>query len=317
MYRKDEVASDTRCGCYGCTACLSTLGLILILILVPLSYSKIEYYEGGLLEQRSTSQVDKNKVYRSGNHYVGPDYTFEKFEISFQNFNQRLSVFSKVSADDAGSSLFIDVSFQYELRSKDLGDLYKLVALNYESLIETNAIDAIKNTAPLFSIDEFISMREFIEEIFQKNVSKAIDPVFADVKALQLRDIITTDEYQESRLEAAIQEESNLKEDYVQEATLVRENTQTEVTKIENDALNVEAEAKAKATVTEESANSEAIRLVNDATTNGLLHMFQELNLTNPEFRQELDYIVTLILSASDNKYYLDFDTLSTQLSLH
>lgn len=223
-------------------------------------------------------------------------------------FDQRLSVWSKSSGEDAGSSLYIDCSFQYQLRKDDLGTLYSKVATNYKSLVSTNAIDAIKNTAPLFGIDEYLDNREHIEKILTQNVSIAIDDVFADVIALQLRDIIPTDEYQRTRLEAAIQEETNLKEAYVQEATLVRETTQVEVQKIENQARAVEARATARATLITGTADAYALNIVDDATSFGLGLLFDGLNLTSSTHRSSLDYLTTLLTTTKSTTHYVGFD---------
>ena len=298
---------ERRHAYYWVAGCCSLIGLILTLVLVPLSFSKVEYYEAGLVRQRSTNKVDKDKVYTAGNYYIGPDYSFETFQISAVKFDQRLSVWSRSSGDDAGSSLYIDCSFQYELRKDDLGKLYSRVATNFKSIVSTNAVDAIKNTAPLFGIDEYLNSRERIERIFAQNVSHAIDDIFADLVALQLRDVIPTDEYQKTRLEAAIQEETNLKEAYVQEAVLVRETTDVEVKKIENEARAVEANAEARATLIVGTAEAQSVFIVDDATSHGLATLFTGLNLTTAEDRATLDYLTALLSTTDKTKYYIGF----------
>ena len=42
---------------YNCGGCLLACGCLLILILVPMSFVKLQYYEHGLKMQRSTSTV--------------------------------------------------------------------------------------------------------------------------------------------------------------------------------------------------------------------------------------------------------------------
>ena len=79
---------------------------------LPMSFSKVEYYEGCLKAQRSTGKVDRTKVWGTGNHMIGPDYEFRCYPTSLQSFNQRLSVWSRSSLVDAGSSLNLDISFQ-------------------------------------------------------------------------------------------------------------------------------------------------------------------------------------------------------------
>ena len=57
----------------------------------------------GLLTQRSTSTVNRDKVYGPGWHQVGPDYEFKVFQTSLINFESSLSVWTKSGGDDAGA----------------------------------------------------------------------------------------------------------------------------------------------------------------------------------------------------------------------
>lgn len=55
-----------------CAAC----ACLLFLILFPLSFSYIEYYEYGLAQRVSTGAVDTSEVYSNGRYIVGPDKRF-------------------------------------------------------------------------------------------------------------------------------------------------------------------------------------------------------------------------------------------------
>ena len=244
IYSRESI--DRRASCYGQLACWGFIGTLLSVILLPLGFSKVEYYQGCLKTQKSTRKVDRNRVWKTGNHLIGPDYEFRCFPIAAQNFDQRLAVWTKSSTTDAGSSVTLDISFQYALDPTKLGELYDLVTLDFDSLISTNSIDAIRNTAPLFGVDQYLTERTFIESVFAANVSVAIADLYASVVAMELRDVQLEDDYQAARLAAAIQDESNSKEDYIQQATLVREQTEVEVVEIENDARTVEAGAEAQ-----------------------------------------------------------------------
>jgi hypothetical protein len=112
-------------------------------------------------------------------------------------------VWTKSSTTDAGSSVILDISFQYALDPAKLGELYDLVTLDFDSLISTNSIDAIRNTAPLFGVDQYLMERNFIESVFAANVSVAIADLYASVIAMELRDV---------QLEAG--QEKNLQPDF-------------------------------------------------------------------------------------------------------
>merc|ERR1712159_652579 len=212
---------DQRFACYPILCCCFCTGCLLTVILLPLSFSKIEYFEAGLLAQKSTGTVDTEEIYRSGNHFIGPDFEFKTFPISLQNFDQRVSVWSKSGGNDAGATLILDISFQYKIRVEDIGRLYEKVAVSFEPLVVTYALDAIKNTAPRFGVDEYVT----------KSLKTDI---FVDVLDLQLRKIQLSDDYQTTKLNAALQKESNAKEQYIQKKTLIEEQTSLEVLQIDN-----------------------------------------------------------------------------------
>ena len=81
------------------------VGFLLLVILLPLSFSYVEYHEYGLLQRKSTGKVDTTKVYGSGRYAVGPDYTFLKYRADAHSLQlDDLSVFSSSGATRASAS---------------------------------------------------------------------------------------------------------------------------------------------------------------------------------------------------------------------
>merc|ERR1711977_49487 len=282
-----------RQGCYSCAGVLSALGVLLMLILLPMTWKKVEYYQGCLRSQKSTGKVWRDEVYEAGRYGIGPDYTFRCYPLNVQNFNERLSVWSKSSGSDAGSTVYLDVSYQYLLKPEKLGELYSMVALNFEGLVASRTQDAIRNTAPLFGIDSYLSQRPLIEATLQRNVSLAIADLHMDVLSFQLRDIEPEDDYQSARLAVAIQVESNAKEAYSQEAK----------------------KATASASKIKENAVTEADEKVEVARLQGLKDLYDELGFTSEKHKASLDYLLTLMASSS-NKEYVAFDAMGKVTSI-
>jgi len=295
-------------GCGVCAGIILSIGAFLIILLVPLSFSKVEFYQSGLVTQKSTGQVDRSNVYGTGNHFIGPDYTFRTFVTSANFYSSELSAWTASNDEDAGSTVTMGINFQYILRKGNLGELYNKVALNYNPLILAKTTDAIKNTAPLFSVDDFLSNRAGISEVFRANISNAINEVYADIIGFQLNMIGFEDEYRSSRLNAAIQIESNALEDYVQEATIVRASTGVDVLRIENNASRILAQAEADAQFIVAESEYEATATVENARNNGLKLLFDELSLETEAHKASLDYILTLMKKETGTaKHYVNF----------
>ena len=122
------------------------VGLLLMVILVPMSLSHVEYYEYGL-KKRKTGSVDTSQVYGSGRHLVGPTYEFIKYQADAHFVQiEDLSVFSAGANEDSiGLAFEVDVDFTYLLIKDEIGQLHEDLATSYQAVILSRARDAIKN----------------------------------------------------------------------------------------------------------------------------------------------------------------------------
>jgi hypothetical protein len=288
--------------------------VILICILVPMSLARLEFYQAGLLARRSTGTLDRSQVWTSGLHWVGPDYNFKTFPTNLQQFNKQVSVWTKSGDGDAGTTLQLDISFQYAIRVADIPKLFAKVALTFKPLIEVNAMDAIKNTAPLFGATDFLHKRGEIEAMFLANVTKAISQdLFVNVADLQLRKVGMTPELQTTKLTAAIQAERNGKQVFIQQKDLILADTSLAVLKIENEAKRVQNEAVAKAKEITERATYLAKQTVEQARSDGLKQMLTDLGLTTDEHKASLDYMTTLMQNKAKISPYMNMGASTMQ----
>jgi hypothetical protein len=92
--------------------------VLLILILVPLSFSYIDYYDYGLEQRKSTGSVDTEKVYSSGRYALGPDRHFIKYQyVQCMVMNELRRVACRLFPHPiltlCSLSLFIIITMQY------------------------------------------------------------------------------------------------------------------------------------------------------------------------------------------------------------
>lgn len=164
--------NSNKCLVYACLSIIP-IGLLLMVILVPMSLSHVEYYEYGL-EKRKTGKVDTSKVYESGRYVVGPAYEFVKYQAD-SHFVQieELSVFSAGDNEDSiGLSFQVDVDFTYLLIKDEIGQLHEDLASSYSTVILSRARDAIKNEAIFISFEEYFQERKAVEARFRAAVEK-------------------------------------------------------------------------------------------------------------------------------------------------
>lgn len=48
--------------------------ILLLVILLPISFSYIDFYDYGFLRRRTTGRVNLGRVYEGGRYLVGPDH---------------------------------------------------------------------------------------------------------------------------------------------------------------------------------------------------------------------------------------------------
>ena len=53
---------------------VSIVGIILIVILIPISFSYLDYYDYGFVRRRTSGRVDLSRVYEGGRYFIGPDH---------------------------------------------------------------------------------------------------------------------------------------------------------------------------------------------------------------------------------------------------
>lgn len=123
-----------------CTPCLLLVlgvGFLLTVILLPLSFSYVEYYEYGLDQRKTTGSVDITKVYGKGRHSLGVDHRFIKYQADAHV--ETLRSFSVFSAGESNSSIGldfdVDVDMTFLLIQDDIGKIHQEIATSYRDVI--------------------------------------------------------------------------------------------------------------------------------------------------------------------------------------
>jgi len=156
-------------GKQSCALCgVITLALLLV-ILLPMSFAYIDYWEYGLKQRKSTGKVYTDKVYAKGRYFVGPDYKFLKYQADAHlEHLEDVAVFSDGGEDSVGLSFLIDVDFTYFLKEDEIGKLHKDLAKTYAAVILSRTIDGIKNSATTVSFTDYFQNREGVELQFRE-----------------------------------------------------------------------------------------------------------------------------------------------------
>jgi len=279
--------------------CCSSVGLLLMLILLPLSFSYVEYYQFGLVQRKSTSAVRTDKVYDAGRYNLGPDYTFKTYQADahFVDLNE-LSVFSQGQTNNSiGLEFKIDVTITYFLKQNKIGTLHEDLADGYRNVIEARLREGIKNEAIYVEFTEYFQERDKVEQRLAKaakNRLAAPPDLFATLDQFILGRVQIPDSVANKQLDVKIQLERNAMQSNLKRAQLERDVTSVEVNKINLQADYALRIADANAKLLQEQGKAEAKRIVDAARYNGYKTLYDACGITSAKHKASFDYIRTL-----------------------
>lgn len=283
---------------YGCPICLLVTGLLLLVILLPLSFSYIDYWEYGLKQRKTTGTVDTSKVYGRGRYLVGPDHKFLKYQADAHYVHlEDVGVFSDGGADSVGLSFLIDVDFAYFLKKDKIGELHKDYAKTYETVILSRTNDAMKNSATGVPFSDYFRNRKGLEKRLRDAIQDRWDEepsVHAVLDQFHLGRILIPDVVAEKQLSAKIQIETNKKEEFLQQATVEREITAVLVNSINLQKDKLLRETRAEADLITANAYANATKIRNNAINNGMKDLLTGLGIDSQEYATAFTYIRTL-----------------------
>uniref|UniRef100_A0A7S2WAX2 Band 7 domain-containing protein n=1 Tax=Eucampia antarctica TaxID=49252 RepID=A0A7S2WAX2_9STRA len=281
------------------TACCSILGLfIFLLILLPLSFSYIDYYDYGLEQRKSTGKVNTDRVYNVGRYWLGPDKKFLKYPADQQIlFLDEVSVFSDGGKDSVGLTFLVDIYLTYAINEQEVGELHRELAKSYRSVIESRTNDAIKNSAITITFSDYFENRKTVEAQFREAVQarwNSNPQLHVTLDQFHIGRIRIPKTVATKQLEALVQNERTAKEQYLQDARLEREKTAVQVNTInlQTDQLLRNTKAQAALIVANANAKSEEIKL--SALNNGTRDLLQSIGIKSQNETIAYTYIRNL-----------------------
>jgi len=280
--------------------CLGITGILFIIILIPLSFSYVDYYDYGLIQRKSTGSVDTDRVYSNGRYMIGPDRKFIKYQADahLESF-EALGVFSAATSNTSiGLAFNVDVDFTFLLLQDEIGQVHQQLASNYRTVILSRAEEAIKNIAAKeVSFTEFFQDRRTVEALFRAAVEarwNSPPKLHCEMDQFHLGRIRIPQSVATKQLEAQVQNEHNRREQSLQQAQLEREKTTVEVNQIDLQTTKVLRTARAQASLVRTKAAAEAQLLEAQANVNGSTMLLEASGIVTQEHKVAFAYIRTL-----------------------
>jgi hypothetical protein len=275
------------------------ISLLMIVILVPLSFSYVEYYEYGLSQRKTTGSVDTDRVYPQGRYAIGPDHKFITYQAdAHYEALDELSIFSAGGSNSSiGLEFVIDIDFTFFLIEEEIGVLHEELAKNYRNIIVSRAKDAIKNEAIFVTFTEYFRNRKEVEARFTDAVQarwNTAPSLHCMLDQFHLGRIRIPESVATKQLETTVQNERNDQEEFLQQAQLEREQTAVQVNIIKLDKNKTLRTAQAEASLLRSKAVAESERILAQAGINGTRLLVDAVGISTQEHVSAFTYIRTL-----------------------
>ena len=275
------------------------VGLLLIVILVPLSFSYVDYYEYGLKQRKTTGSVDTDRVYQQGRYSIGPDQTFIIYQADAHHESlDALSVFSAFESNSSiGLEFVIDSDFTFFLIEEEIGILHEELSKNYRNIIISRAKDAIKNEAIFVTFTEYFQSRKEVEARFAAAVQarwNTAPSLHCTLDQFHLGRIRIPESVASKQLETTVQNERNDQEEFLQQAQVEREQTAVAVNSINLEKDKTLRTAQAEASLLQSKAVAESERIKAQAGVKGTRLLVDAVGISTQEHVSAFTYIRTL-----------------------
>lgn len=268
--------------CRFSTISVFVIGILLTVILVPISFHDIEYNEYGFPRNTISQHINWDVVYEAGYWMWGPGFTAFIFPRSLIKVELRyLSIIP-----NNGLPMNINVEFYYHLDKDRIHDLFNSFgSMGFYSQAERLAISAIKNAAPILSVDDFITNREHVEDVFEFALRDVLYQNFliVDQGHFFLMEVILPESILEKNLQTAIQAQKAMTANFTQQQVLISQETAYLCSLYTNNASYINSTTAAEVDKIITNAYSTADKLQEQASGEGLQYFLNVFPLTKQE----------------------------------
>eukprot|EP00927_Polykrikos_kofoidii_P057512 TRINITY_DN51652_c0_g1_i1.p1 TRINITY_DN51652_c0_g1~~TRINITY_DN51652_c0_g1_i1.p1 ORF type:complete len:369 (-),score=61.19 TRINITY_DN51652_c0_g1_i1:168-1181(-) len=190
----------------GCCSCCC----ILFLVTIIFSLGTVPPLHYGITVNQINKNADTETVYGPGRHLISPFKSFILFPASIKTieFTDRSTIRTQGNRQSSlhtrtkdGLAVQMHVSMQYQLAAAEVGQLYRDLSWNYETVFVSTARDVLTKAASSFEGVQFWANREDMKNSMKDMLGRSLSPLHAVVYDVQFLEIDLPATL-ESRLEA-------------------------------------------------------------------------------------------------------------------
>lgn len=252
---------------------------ILMAILIPLSFSGLSPSENGLKRSRIGGNVDTGKIYDSGLHHIGPTYEFEKFDISYQNYVDKLSVVASNSF-----AFTLHISAQFRVMPSQIGDIFRQFTTSWRSPIYSRINTVVKRLSTnQFSVNDYSKDISNVRKIIEDELTLELSQINIEMGSnkFQIQEVEFVGETRQRFLDSAVQIQNNERSIIQRIVNLIIKDTDVQRQQINANTTLIRKINIAEADLTVARATSNSKRIVDEGFATGFNILFSNFNVTS------------------------------------
>lgn len=294
-------------------AILISVGVLFTIIAIGLiggSFPGVELGEYGLKKVDMSGKVDKDgRVYTAGRYGLGPHIVFEKFDAYVQQDIFKLSI-----STDNGRELTLKCGVFYYIIKDELGELFKKFNVGWESQAKTKITSTIKTSAQPFSVDQYVTNLEHIEQVIQKALQDILkeNHLMLDDHKFVIMEVDFSERVDTQFLRNAIQNQKNEQEDIQKRVELIVQDTTTMAEAIRANKTLTEQTGQAEADKIVAEAEARSKTIVDVATAESFNEFFNHFGVSDASVRAR--YLEWQALQNKDLKLLFGIDSALVQV---
>jgi len=261
--------------------------LIVIIILLACSFSKVEMTEVGLLYSHASRTIDRSQLYTAGRYYVGVGGEFITYPITQQELV--LPTFESRTMD--GLKIGLDVSINFKVEKDSVQKILRLFdnfGYHYDGYISRLAMNIIRDASAGFTAFEYSQNRSLISQEMERQISDDMSEMGFSLDSVQLLNVAFPDKFSNALQNTLLLQQQVTQaemEKVAQEVALKGELTKSDIT-----AQGILTEAETMNTTIRENADAQSQSLIASLESEAESHInmiifFKELaaNESKPE----------------------------------
>ena len=168
--------------------------------------------ERGVLFQRFSGGLDRDKIYEPGFHVIAPWNTMYVYNVREQNLEEEMQVLSKNGLD-----IKVDVTIRLNPKYDKIAELHEKFGRDYVvTLVRAETRSAVRDIIGRFEPEELYSTkRDEVQNLIQQKLEESLDKNFIDLKATLIRDIELPAKVKNAIEEKIESEQKSLKYKYI------------------------------------------------------------------------------------------------------